>query len=323
MTEKIVARIVRETGIANLLDVLGERLAPTDLQSLLLAVFRRRAAHQTPRRVLEQFERNPFVRPAMLDAAALMQLDRLAFACAMPQFEPVELSPLTPLGTCSALAPVDQNRVVATIRNTEVVSDATNVLALECTLRRRVQRRQPGAGVQQVRLCASHRFVRAQQYNDPNMRAHFRMFTLCTAGRSGAGSDFEARTLAEQVDFYLRFLVASQEQGCHYSGLRVAFTPLAGDPEREILQHVITALAEQFPAALLEFDPNPATVPGYYQWVRFQIHARDSQGTEYMLGDGGFTDWTQQLLSDNRERLLSSGIAIERMLMLFGPERET
>jgi hypothetical protein len=54
MKDKIVARVVRESGVANLLEVLGERLAPTDLQSLLIAVFHRRAARPTPRRVRGQ-----------------------------------------------------------------------------------------------------------------------------------------------------------------------------------------------------------------------------------------------------------------------------
>jgi hypothetical protein len=36
---------------------------------------------------------------------------------------------VTPLGTCHVVAPVSQNRVVSTVRGTEVVSDSTNVLA--------------------------------------------------------------------------------------------------------------------------------------------------------------------------------------------------
>ena len=67
--------------------------------------------------------------------------------------------------------------------------------------------------------------------------------------------------------------------------------------------------ASQVPAARLEIDPNPSTAPGYYEWVRFGIYVRDPQGVEHMLADGGFTNWTQQLLSDRRERLLISGIA--------------
>src|SRR5438874_4933727 len=113
MTDKIIARVLRESGVANLIEVLAQELEPTDLQSLLLEVFRLRAEHQTPKRVLEQYKRSPFVHPASLDANALLELDRLALSCATPPFEALELSPLAPLGTCSALGPVAQNRVVS------------------------------------------------------------------------------------------------------------------------------------------------------------------------------------------------------------------
>jgi hypothetical protein len=47
------------------------------------------------------------------------------------------LSPVTPLGTCGVVGPVSQNRVVSTVRGTEVVSDSTNALAVEAATRRR------------------------------------------------------------------------------------------------------------------------------------------------------------------------------------------
>jgi hypothetical protein len=106
--------------------------------------------------------------------------------------------------------------------------------------------------------------------------------------------------------------------GYRLADTRIAFTPLADEAARGILaEQVIAPVAAQFPRARLEFDPHPTTTPGYYQWVRFQIYARDMQGTEYMIGDGGFTDWTLQLLSDRHERLLTSGIATERIATLF------
>ncbi|HET7076634.1 MAG TPA: hypothetical protein VFM49_04220 [Chloroflexia bacterium] len=318
MPDKIVARILRESGVANLVELLGEDLAPTDLQSLLLAVFHRRAARQTPRRVLEQYAQNPFVRPAPVAAGALLEIDRLALRVAGPAFEALDLSPLAPLGTCSALAPVDQNRVVSTIRNTEVVADATNVLALECVLRRRAQRNERATAQEPVRVCASQRLMRAQRYTGPHMRAHFRMFSLCTAGRAAGLGGFEVPALTEQLGFYLRFLAGVEELGYRLADTRIAFTPLADEAARDILaRQVIAPVVAQFPRARLEFDPHPTTTPGYYQWVRFQIYARDMQGTEYMIGDGGFTDWTLQLLSDRHERLLTSGIATERIATLF------
>jgi hypothetical protein len=36
-----------------------------------------------------------------------------------------------------------------------------------------------------------------------------------------------------------------------------------------------------------------------------------------MLVDGGFTNWTQQLLSNQKERLLISGIGTERLCSVF------
>lgn len=318
MSDKIIARIVRESAVPNLLEVLSEALSPTDLQSLLLAVFHHRAARQTPRRVLEQFERNPFVRPDPVPVRALLALEALALDLAEPAFEALELAPLAPLGTCSALAPVDQNRVVSSIRNTEVVADATNVLALECALRRRAQRQARPAIAGPVRLCAGHRLTRAQRYSGPHLRAHFRMFSLCTAGRATAAGAFESAAVVDQVGFYLRFLAAAAAQGYTFGDLLIAFTPLADAAARtQLEQQVMAPLAAQFPGVRLEIDPHPTTVAGYYEWVRFQIYARDTRGDEYMLGDGGFTDWTRQLLSDQRERLLTSGIATERLITLF------
>ncbi|MFQ5398910.1 MAG: hypothetical protein ACE5E7_04850 [Anaerolineae bacterium] len=36
--------------------------------------------------------------------------------------------------------------------------------------------------------------------------------------------------------------------------------------------------------------------------------------------DGGFTDWTQQLLSSHKERLLASGIGSEKVCSVFSLE---
>jgi hypothetical protein len=55
-----LARVLREAGAPGVLEALAERLSPTDLQTLLLAAYRRRAAAVTPGRLLEQDERNRF-----------------------------------------------------------------------------------------------------------------------------------------------------------------------------------------------------------------------------------------------------------------------
>jgi hypothetical protein len=319
MPSRPLQRIVRESGVVELLDVLAERLTPTDLQSLLLEVYRRRAARQTPAGLLGQYERSRFTRPSTVDPKALVAFDQFAYALASPPFVPLDLSPVCPLGTSSVVAPVSQNVAVATIRNTEVVSDSTNVLAFECAIRRRASLRATPRTTDRVKLCASHRLLRPQQYSGPASFAHFRVFALCTAGRDEGSHRFELESLLEQLRFYLRLLMALDGIGYVTHHPRVAFTDLAGgmDPD-QLRAAVLAPLAADFPHVELGFDPRRTAGRGYYQTLCFKIYGREVGGTEHDVGDGGFTPWTQTLLSNRKERLLTSGIGTERICAVFG-----
>ncbi len=319
MSDEIIARVVRESGVPDLLDVLAERLVPSDLQSLLIEVYRRRAARQAPADLLEQYRHNRFVQPSPTSPRAFLELDLLAFSLASPPFEPIELSPLAPLGATSVLTSVSQNVVVATARNVEVVSDSTNALALECALRRRARSRSRVGADDRVRLCASHRLVRAQRFAGPGTFAHFRAFALCTAGRDEGHDRFERDALLDHLGFYLRFLSAGESIGFPMGAPRIAVTDLVGDPETDRLQReIIDSLGAQFPDAQLASDPGRTSGRGYYEKLCFKVYATDRAGVERELADGGFTGWTRALLSDRKERLLISGIGTERICGLFG-----
>lgn len=129
----------------------------------------------------------------------LDELETRATEALPPGFERIELSPVCPLGTSSVLGGVSQDWVVTAGRGGEVVSDPTNVLALECALRRRRDRKR------QLRLCASHRTLRAQPVAPP-FSPHFRLVALCSAGRTGDEEEF----LEEQIGFFVRVLEAAQ-----------------------------------------------------------------------------------------------------------------
>jgi len=319
MTDPIIDRILRETGAANLLDILVDRLTPSDLQSLLLEVYRQRAAKQTAATLLSSYERSRFVRPSPVSPRALIEVDRLAFSLAAPLFEPLELAPVCPLGTNSVVAAVDQNKAIATIRNTELVSDSTNVLALECAARRRRYLRAPGQSRERVRLCASHRLLRPQNATGPATFSHFRLFGLCTAGRDEGSYRFEVESLAEQIGLYLRLFSALPASGFDMRSPRVDITDLGGGARQEALRaSVIEPLAAQFPHIQIALDPRRSSGRNYYTGVCFAIYAKDRADVEYMLVDGGFTNWTQQLLSNRKERLLISGIGTERLCSVFG-----
>ena len=102
-------------------------LAPTDLQSLLIDLARLRAERVDAADLVRRWQSDRFVRSADVDPRLLPGSSRIV--AALPDaFVGVELSPVAPLGTCAAVGPVDQNRIVTTIRTSEVVSDPTTCL---------------------------------------------------------------------------------------------------------------------------------------------------------------------------------------------------
>ena len=309
MPDGLIERLARETGVPNLLDALA-RLAPTDLQSLLIAVHERHAAAVTPRRLVEQYAASRFVRPSPVDPRRFGEAERLAWSLLPAGYAPMELSPLAPLGACSALATVSQNKIVATDRSTEVVSDCTNVLALECAARRRdpASRREP------VLLATSHRLVRTPLYRGPRSFAHFRVLALCTAGRDAGAFRFEADRLLEHVEFYLRLVGAMASLGKPFTALRVAITDVTdGALTSTLTDRVLEPLAARFPDARIAFDPTRTAGRGYYEGACFKVYATDGAAGEIELADGGPVPWTRRLLSDDKERLVISGLGMERL----------
>ena len=314
MSNPILERILREAGVPELIDVLAERLNPADLQSLLLEVYRRRAGEIKPSQLLERYERDRFVRPSDLSPRLATDFDRLVWSLLPEHYTAVELSPICPLGTNAAVATVNQNKVVTTIRNTEVVADATNVLALECASRRRRLLRANQQSRERVRLCASHRVVRGQAYRVPGASSHFRLLGLCAAGRDEGSFLFEATSLVEQIAFYLHLLREATQLGYQADRLRVTITDLEqGRREQALKKHVLGGLMASYPGVLCELDPDRQSGRGYYVGACFHVYATNQAGTEFELVDGGFTTWTQQALSNAKERLLISGLGTERL----------
>src|SRR5215471_199912 len=254
MSNLILKRVLREAGVPELIDVLAERLNPTDQQSLLLEVYRRRAVEIKPSQLLERYERDRFVRPSDLSPQLVTDFDRLVWSLLPDHYTAVELSPICPLGTNAAVATVDQNKVVTTIRNTEVVADATSVLALECASRRRLLQRLDPQNRERVRLCASHRVVRGQAYRaTPGVLPHFRLLGLCAAGRDEGSFQFETTSLVEQIAFYVQLLREVSQLGYLAQRLRVTLTDLEqGRREQTLDAQVLRPLMDNSPDVICE-----------------------------------------------------------------------
>lgn len=313
---EIAERIAREIGSPDLVERLSSDVAGSDLHSLLLEVYRRRAGARTPADLIADHERNRFAQPSTLDPLLLLEFDRAAFAALPAGFERVALAPVVPLGASSVVATIDQNVTIATIRNTEVLSDPTNVLALECAVRRRALRRAKATAAQRVRLAASHRVARAQKFDGPLQVAHFALFGLVTAGRDGGGHRFETEALAEHVAFHARLL--RDGLGLAPERIRSAITPLDDALHAWLAADGLDALRAVAGGARVEIDTERPTGRNYYESVCFKFFAVDATGREVELGDGGATPWTRRLLSDRKERLMISGIGSERACTVFG-----
>lgn len=314
---KIIERIERELGVSNLAEMLGERLSPTDLQSLMLDVYARQADRRTPAHVLADYENNRFVQPSGISPLELARWEQSAFAALPPDFEAIALSPVVPLGACSVVAAVDQNRVISTGRNSEVMADSTNVLALEAARRRKMTLRSDPKSAIPVHLAASHRLIRAQQYaNNPRSVPHFNAFALCSSGRDTGRWQFEMTTLVQHISFYLRALRV-------YSGnipLKLAFTDLRANNEAsEFSETLFAAVRAQVAGVEAVIDQERVSGRGYYADFCFHIYAANQSGEWLELADGGSVDWTQKLLSNTKERCVISGIGAERVCAEFKP----
>ena len=285
-----------------LLAKLAEELPATALWSVLLDVVARRAQQRAVSSLARQWRDDRFVVPCAVDQRTLLELDCELFAAAQ-RFEAVELSPLAPLGSSSAVALTSQNRVVATVRGTEVVSDPTNLLALESAAR---LRRHPETI---VRLATSHRCVRAQELpKQPGFTAHFRLFCLTTAGRQTSDRALLVDACLEHISVYLDALQRLAALGYAFDELEVRLlaSPSCGDLARRI--------AAALPAVNIVHES--LTRP-YYAGLRFMINVRAPDGIDIPLIDGGAFDWLHPLAANRKLVFVASAIGPQLVAQLF------
>jgi hypothetical protein len=281
---------------------LATALPGTELQSVLLEVMHRRAAGRTPAEVLAQYAKDRFCAPSPVDQRTAVAVDAALLAAA-EGFEAIELSPVAPLGACSTFAATDQNRVLSALRSTEIVSDPTNVLALECAAR---LRRDPRAA---VHLATSQRVVRAQPL--PKVKGyaqHFRIFVLASGGIEEKDHAFTVRTLAHHVRTMLGALDRLEAQGYAFGARRV---DVLATPAR-------AALGDRIAASLGPIATRKELAHAYYSGgLRYMLWATAPDGQELPLMDGGAFDWLATLTSNRRAVFIASGGGAQLIPMRF------
>lgn len=280
-------------------EALRDRLPAGSLRSLLLDVADSRADAVRPAELIHRWRTDRFTRPSDADPRRVAALEAKIWSLIPAGFDGVELSPVAPLGTVSALAPISQRRVVTTTRLTEVISDSTNALAVEAASRR-IQ--SPGSA---VHLAGAHRQLRAQDFGAGP--AHFRLFALVSSAPDGGSGATEAELLTTHVAVWSSVLEAVLPA----RATRIELT--AGRPVHDERLH--DTVLPRFADRPVEVVAAPERTRGmtYYAGLALRISARDGD-TE--LGDGGLTDWTAKLTSNAKERCVISCVATERLLQL-------
>ncbi len=247
--------------------------------------------------------RDGYVTPSPIDARTMHALDGLALAAA-DGFEALVLSPVVPLGSCSVVAPTSQDRTLSANRGTEVVSDPTNALALECAKRLRE------SPTQVHRLCASHQVMRCQPLPPgKGMTRHFRMFAMVEAGPARGDDGFEVDAFARQIDVLVRLCTHAATLGYRLEPHRLVLrvhpdAPTLGDRLEARLRTVLPVQRVALDAA-------------YYDAVRITFDVRAPDGELVPIGDLGRFDWMAKLGANQRLRMVATGFGLQLLPLRF------
>jgi hypothetical protein len=290
--------------VLDLSDLLA--LSPSESRGLLMGLARAQVARRSPRDVLAQWSRDATVRPSSVDLRTTVRFDALALEAAVG-YDALLLSPVAPLGINAVVAPTSEDRTLATTRGSEVVSDPTNVLAVESARHLVLD---PEA---EVHLCTSHQILRMQQAPTTEGRSqHFRLFALSDAGRGRPDHDFEVHAVLRQIGVYSKLLDSCEDLGLTFPDRAVILRTSA---DRQVLgDRIAEALRSSHPTLQVHQEP---LVSAYYGGLRVGFGAADRTGEFQEVVDLGAFDWVAQYLSDARQRFVASAIGIQLLALLF------
>jgi len=313
MNSPIVIKILDRIGRPDLVSVLTKDLTGTELNTILLEVFSDLTSKLSPPLLLNRYQLNRFVKPSDLPVLELkrMELEVLELFNRL-NFEPIELSPVSVLGSCSVVATADQDKVLTALRGTEVLADATNAIALHiCDLKQRNKDfpDQP----EMISFSTVQRHLRTPQINIKGFTPHFKIGCLVTAGTDRGSYSFEKESL-------LQHIVAMKTLYLDYykvDDVRFRFLCRSGyDSSERLAEQVKQFVVGKHPETVIDIIPNPEKEIDYYKGIQYKvdIHVR---GKTFEIADGGFVDWTQKLLQNKKERMLSTGIGFDFMYRIL------
>ena len=281
-------------------------MSGSELNSLLLEVFERRVMQETPSSLLGKYTKNKLVKPAQLDFLKFKEEElECCKIVANSSFELIELSPVAQLGTSSIMATVNQKKVLTALRNTEVQSDPTNSIALHyASLKKNNELSEKTYNFSNV-----SRVIRTQVFSNPNFTPHFPILSLISCGMDTGSFEFE------KTEIYKHFAITQDvcKSVFGFNNLFFEIIPCKEyDSNSPLISNSLSHIKNSgFDVRIAESDSQN----NYYYGMRIKTKII-ADGVEYEIGDGGLLDWTQKLLANKKERMLTMGLGIQ-LLHLF------
>ena len=303
----ILQRIERDLHVPFLADKLSNELSSSDFTSLLTEVFALRAENTSSNEMLKLYAQNQYAKPAACNAAQYRKLETdMLFSAEEKGIQGIILSPASLFGCCSVFGAVSQNKVISATRNLEILSDATNMLALYIATG--IKNGTFSRSNIPIHLCTTHRHIRYQPSFDGSRLPHFGIFTMVSAGKSRSSYAFEIETLLFHLRFYCDYWLKN-----HGSVLSATFNRRRGYKDADgFFERIIHAVRENLTDVEISIDEQENNTT-YYKGIQATLNA-NVNGEIIEIGDIGFTDWTQKLLNCRSERLLISAMALDRQL---------
>lgn len=273
---------------------------------MLLEVFERRVMQETPSSLLGKYTKNKLVKPAQLDFLKFKEEElECCKIVANSSFELIELSPVAQLGTSSIMATVNQKKVLTALRNTEVQSDPTNSIALHyASLKKNNELSEKTYNFSNV-----SRVIRTQVFSNPNFTPHFPILSLISCGMDTGSFEFE------KTEIYKHFAITQDvcKSVFGFNNLFFEIIPCKEyDSNSPLISNSLSHIKNSgFDVRIAESDSQN----NYYYGMRIKTKII-ADGVEYEIGDGGLLDWTQKLLANKKERMLTMGLGIQ-LLHLF------
>ena len=312
MNNALLEKISDKVSHPGLVNDLVHKLSGTEVNSLLLEVFHQKTSTLSAAQLLSNYQKNRFVKPADLPVLRLreMELDLLRLFT-QNQYHAIELSPVAALGSCSVFGCASQHKILSALRGTEVLADATNSLAIHIA-----DLKKSTSTEDVIRFSCIERHVRAQQIAGKGFTPHFKIACLVTAGHDSGSYSFEKQSLLEHVKLMTTLFKD------YYQVDKIAFRLVCRNgylDARALAVQVKESINERLPETLIEIIENPEKENNYYCGLQYKIDITINNRV-FEIGDGGFVDWTQKLLQNKKERMLSTGIGFEFMYRILSGE---